>query len=129
MQPHVIEEQEQAEPVREVMSVETAAEMEGGVQVYRVRPWVHWGLFAVTLVTTTMAGAAQQGVNLLRAPSRFPVGLPYALGLLAILGVHELGHYFTARRHGMRVTPPYFIPAPFGLGTFGAFIRMRSPAE
>src|ERR1700752_3976964 len=25
--------------------------------------------------------------------------------------------------------PPYFIPVPFALGTFGAFIKMRSPAE
>jgi membrane-associated protease RseP (regulator of RpoE activity) len=31
-----------------------------------------------------------------------------------------------ARRYGMDVTPPYFIPVPFGLGTFGAFIQMRS---
>src|SRR5579859_4291589 len=57
------------------------------------------------------------------------VGLPYSLGLLTILGVHELGHFFAARHHGMDVTPPYFIPVPFALGTFGAFIKMRSPAE
>ena len=75
------------------------------------------------------AGAAHQGVNLLHEPSRFIVGLPYAFGLLAILGVHELGHYFMARHHGIKVTPPYFIPVPFALGTFGAFIQMRSPTE
>jgi membrane-associated protease RseP (regulator of RpoE activity) len=34
-----------------------------------------------------------------------------------------------ARRHGIKVTPPYFIPVPFALGTFGAFIQMRSPTE
>lgn len=93
------------------------------------RPWVHWLLLGLTLATTTWAGAAHAGVDLVREPWRFAVGLPYALGLLAILGVHELGHYFTARRHGIRVTPPYFIPIPFALGTFGAFIQMRSPAE
>jgi membrane-associated protease RseP (regulator of RpoE activity) len=27
------------------------------------------------------------------------------------------------------VTLPYFIPVPFGLGTFGAFIQMKSPAQ
>ena len=35
-----------------------------------------------------------------------------------------------ARRHGMDVSPPYFIPAPWIvslIGTFGAFIRLRSP--
>jgi membrane-associated protease RseP (regulator of RpoE activity) len=94
-----------------------------------VRPWLHWLLFGLTFLTTTFAGAAHQGVNLLREPGRFSVGLPYSLGLLAILGCHELGHYFTARYHGMRVTPPFFIPIPFALGTFGAFIQMRSPAE
>lgn len=94
-----------------------------------VRPWLHWLLFALTILTTTWAGAAHQGIDLLREPARFAAGLPYSLGLLAILGVHELGHYFTARRHGINVTPPYFIPVPFALGTFGAFIKMKSPAE
>lgn len=93
------------------------------------RPWVNWLLFALTFVTTTWAGAAHQGADLLRDPGRFTVGLPYALGLLAILGVHELGHYFMARHYCIRVTLPYFIPVPFALGTFGAFIKMRSPAE
>lgn len=95
----------------------------------RVFPWVNWLLFGLTVVTTTWAGAAHQGVNLLREPARFAVGLPYSLGLLAILGVHELGHYFTARYHRIHVTPPYFIPVPFALGTFGAFIQMKSPTE
>jgi Zn-dependent protease len=92
-----------------------------------VRPWLHWLLFGLTFVTTTWAGAGHQGVNLAREPGRFLVGLPYSIGLLLILGVHELGHFFMARRHSMDVTPPYFIPVPFGLGTFGAFIQMRSP--
>jgi membrane-associated protease RseP (regulator of RpoE activity) len=46
--------------------------------------------------------------------------------LLLILGAHELGHYFTAKAHGIRVTPPFFIPVPFALGTFGAFIKIKS---
>lgn len=91
--------------------------------------WANWLLFAATLATTTWAGAMHQGVDLLRQPERFAVGLPYAIGLLAILGVHELGHYWVARRNGMDVTPPFFVPVPFALGTFGAFIRMRSPPE
>lgn len=94
-----------------------------------IRPWVHWLLFALTVATTTWAGAAHQGVNVMREPARILAGLPYSLTLMAILGVHELGHYFTARHHGIRVTPPYFIPVPMALGTFGAFIQMRSPIE
>jgi membrane-associated protease RseP (regulator of RpoE activity) len=82
-------------------------------------------LLVLTLATTTWAGALQQGVNILQHPTNFTVGLPYSIGLLLILGAHELGHYFAARHHRIRVTPPYFIPAPFALGTFGAFISMR----
>lgn len=92
-------------------------------------PWLNWLLFGLTIVTTTWAGAAHQGVNLLEQPERFAVGLPYALGLMAILGLHEMGHFLTARYHGIRVTPPYFIPVPFALGTFGAFIQMKSPTH
>jgi Zn-dependent protease len=92
----------------------------------RPRWALHWLLFLATVVTTTWAGALHAGVNLLQQPDRFTVGLPYSLGLLLILGAHELGHYFTAKAHGIRVTPPYFIPVPFALGTFGAFIKIKS---
>src|SRR3989304_7560964 len=83
-------------------------------------------LFVATLATTTAVGAAHHGVDLLADPFRFVEGLPYALGIMAVLGVHELGHYITARRHGLHTTLPFFIPVPFGLGTFGAVIQMRS---
>jgi len=86
-------------------------------------------LAALALVRTTFAGAAHQGINLLAEPERYTAGLPYALALMLILGLHELGHYLTARHHRMDVSPPFFIPVPFALGTFGAFIRMRSPPE
>ena len=92
----------------------------------RPKWWLHWLLFIATIATTTWAGALNAGVNLLQQPGRFAVGLPYSLGLLLILGAHELGHYFTAKAHGIRVTPPYFIPVPFALGTFGAFIKIKS---
>jgi len=87
--------------------------------------WLHVSLFLLTLLTTTWAGALHQGVNILQNPANFAVGLPYSIGLLLILGAHELGHYFAARWYRIPVTPPYFIPAPFALGTFGAFISMR----
>ena len=58
-------------------------------------------------------------------------GIPYAIALLTILGVHELAHYLAARRHQIRTTLPYFIPVLplpwFPFGTFGAFIQIRSP--
>jgi membrane-associated protease RseP (regulator of RpoE activity) len=89
-------------------------------------PILNLVLFAATLATTTYAGARQQGINLLENRAQFGAGLPYALALLAVLGIHELGHYYMARRHGVDVTLPYFIPVPMGLGTFGAFIQMKS---
>lgn len=89
---------------------------------------VHWLLFALTLLTTTWAGALHAGVDLIKEPGKFAVGLPYSLGLMLILGAHELGHYFAAKKHGISVTPPYFIPVPFALGTFGAFIKLKSLA-
>ncbi len=54
-------------------------------------------------------------------------GLRFALPTLLILLCHELGHYVVCRRRGLPATPPYFVPAPLGLGTFGAFIRIRGP--
>ena len=56
-------------------------------------------------------------------------GLAFSIPLLLILLCHELGHYLVCRRYGLRSNPPYFLPAPFALGTLGAFIRIRSPIQ
>ncbi|MCB1055899.1 MAG: site-2 protease family protein [Acidobacteria bacterium] len=90
------------------------------------RPALHWLLFGLTLLTTTWAGSLHHGATTLDLAEVLRTGLPYSAGLMAILGIHELGHFFAARAHRMDVTPPYFIPVPFALGTFGAFIRIRS---
>jgi membrane-associated protease RseP (regulator of RpoE activity) len=68
-----------------------------------------------------------EGANPFAAPGTLSRGIPFAVTLLTILTVHEMGHYVAARRSGVAVTLPYFIPAPTLLGTFGAFIRMQSP--
>lgn len=98
------------------------------------RPGLAAVLLFVTLITTTFAGVE---LGLTGAPPTrldWPVlasGLPYALSIMAILGVHELAHYLTAVHYRIRATYPYFIPIPpaglFPFGTFGAFIQMRSP--
>ncbi len=98
------------------------------------RPWTALGLLLITVFTTTLAGVGLAGVDpdtAQRDPSLLLHGLPYAIALLTILGTHEMGHYLTARYHRLRATLPYFIPVlPFSffpLGTFGAFIQIRSP--
>lgn len=56
-------------------------------------------------------------------------GLTFSFALLAILTAHEMGHYIACRRYRVKATLPFFIPAPplFLAGTFGAFIKIKSP--
>ena len=52
----------------------------------------------------------------------------YSGTILAILGCHELGHYFACRYYDVDASLPFFLPVPFALtGTLGAFIRIREP--
>lgn len=89
-------------------------------------PRLHFFLFGGTLVTTTLAGAFNAGVDPFSEPLAILAGLPFSLTLLTILLCHEFGHYTLARRHGISTTMPYFIPGPpLLVGTFGAFIRMN----
>ncbi len=92
-------------------------------------PYVHLVLFVLTFLTTLVAGALQQGADILKDPSRVVEGLPFAATLMTILLVHEFSHYIASRRHRTEATLPYFIPAPSIIGTFGAFIKMKSPIE
>lgn len=59
-----------------------------------------------------------------RMPEVWLPGLAYACSLLGILFAHEMGHYVTARRLGVRASLPDFIPFAPPLGTLGAVIRM-----
>jgi membrane-associated protease RseP (regulator of RpoE activity) len=94
-----------------------------------LRP-IHVLLFLTTLLTTTMAGSFQAGVNPFADPWLLARGLPFSITLMSILLVHEMGHFVVSRWHGVEATPPYFIPGPpILIGTFGAFIRMRTPTS
>jgi membrane-associated protease RseP (regulator of RpoE activity) len=109
------------------------------------RYWLHIGLLLATLLTTSIVGSRMlrdfQGnlpplgveelwdafVNGWRQPAALLDGLPFSLTLLAILLAHEFGHFFTCVNYRLDASLPYFLPAPVLTGTFGAFIRIRSP--
>lgn len=91
----------------------------------------------LTLITTTAAGAEwmfgrlfipMEGMETL-GWTEFVAGFRFSVPFLAILTVHEFGHYFVARANRVRVTLPYYIPIWLGIGqsigTLGAFIRIK----
>lgn len=109
----------------------------------RHRYWLHALLLLLTLVTTTVVGAGlahsfannrpfdfQADLEAYRKMWHDPAvlldGLPFSVTLLIILLAHEMGHYLAARYYRVDATLPFFIPAPTLIGTFGAFIRIRS---
>jgi membrane-associated protease RseP (regulator of RpoE activity) len=101
-------------------------------------------LFVLSLLTTLSAGAvlmfnfrhgdppfaANAGFFPLawiwHHPGQITGGWSFALTLLGILGAHEAGHTIACRYHGVRSSLPWVLPAPTLIGTFGAFIRLRS---
>jgi membrane-associated protease RseP (regulator of RpoE activity) len=98
-------------------------------------------MLLTTVLTVSLAGyilwtgafvgdpvLASQFDNIL-APGASPLleAAAFAVGLLAIIGLHEFGHKATANLHKMDSTLPYFIPGPPPIGTFGALISLRSP--
>jgi len=105
--------------------------------------WVNVVLFCLTVLSVLFVGASMSATQPIpTAPtaagtlqaylqyllSNLGSGLPFAASLLAILGVHEFGHYLAGRYHRTAVTLPYFIPMPFSyFGTLGAFISMKEP--
>jgi membrane-associated protease RseP (regulator of RpoE activity) len=104
-----------------------ALPLEEETQAQRHFPWLNLVLFVLTIFTTLLAGALQQGLNIFTNPGALVVGIPFSFTLMTILLTHEMGHYLTSRYHRVGATLPYFIPAPSIIGTFGAFIRMTSP--
>lgn len=112
----------------------------------RERWWLHLLLGLLTLLTTTIAGAYFAGLDPLSLTflpagpfaipfpaaldlAALPAGLLFSVPLMVALFGHEMGHYGIARWHRMDCSPPFFIPSPHWInliGTFGAFIRLRS---
>lgn len=127
------------DPDRNEIRVET-------IQPSRRPYWLHALLFCLTILSTLCIGAHLQHNFMTRATMmsmdrpffepwtwaladwrRLLLGVPFSLSLLGILTAHELGHYILCVRRGVFASWPYFIPAPTLIGTFGAFIRIKSP--
>ena len=83
------------------------------------RIWLNVILFIATIFSTTFMGYVMFGT-----PFR---GVVFSLAVMFVLGSHEMGHYFAARRWKMRTSLPYFIPFPTIIGTLGAIIKHRGP--
>jgi len=98
-------------------------------------------LFLASFCTTTFAGVIWYAgfagsppgfLDLLTDPSYLIGGLSFSVSILVILIAHELGHYLTCVRYGIRATLPHLIPVPppvSPFGTFGAVIRIKSLFE
>ena len=100
--------------------------------------WLHVLLFVATLVSTTLVGGLAFGelpsgfkpvsfTQLLLHPAVLSAGFAFSVPLLIILLAHEMGHYIACRYHRLDATLPFFLPVPIGIGTLGAFIRIRTP--
>ena len=102
---------------------------------------VNWIFFIVTMISVQTAGALlwssyvsphgptglEPQLDWLSGEAQVGGLLYFTLPLMAILGLHEMGHFLTARHYKVRASLPFFIPSAPPLGTFGAFISMRDP--
>jgi membrane-associated protease RseP (regulator of RpoE activity) len=95
---------------------------------------VNWILFFATIVTTFITGfwLSEGLVDAGAMSNPFVGGASFTIAIMAVLGMHEMGHKITADKKGIEATPPYFIPGIpafpgfLGIGTFGAVIMQKS---
>ncbi len=100
-------------------------------QIVRSRRWLEYtiafALLFLTLLPTTYFGAALSRFKAGSLTDLLQAGLPYALSIMTILGLRDLGRYLVARFYRIETNLPYFIPLPFPPGTYGCLVQMRSP--
>jgi membrane-associated protease RseP (regulator of RpoE activity) len=82
-------------------------------------------LFVATVATSLEAAGFLLGFDFFTNPERLPEILPISAGLWTVLAAHELGHWWQANRHQVRLSLPFFIPS-WQIGSFGAITRFES---
>lgn len=93
---------------------------------------VNWLLLLATIGTTFATGYILSRNLVTIGGTIDPVigGIMFTIAIMAILGLHEMGHKLIANKNRIEATPPYFIPGPpptfGGIGTFGAVIVQKS---
>jgi membrane-associated protease RseP (regulator of RpoE activity) len=124
------------DPYQEPISTLPAPEPWRPRRKFQDRVWLHVVLLLLTILTTTAVGinqylAFQADYQVLSVPTltlRMVLnGLWYSATVLAILGCHELGHYFACRYYDVDASLPFFLPFFSISGTLGAVIRIRQP--
>lgn len=105
--------------------------------------WINIGLLVAVIVTTILTGSIlyQGFYDLWSLPNPYDIlklenllfgALLFALPLMSILFIHEMGHYLISKKHKIATSFPFFIPIPpilpnFNIGTFGAIISSKEP--
>jgi len=110
--------------------------------------WVNISLLIMVFITTTLTGSLLYLDNssiftdeltlisniaeVFFLENLFYGFILFALPLMSILFIHEMGHYYISKKHGIATSLPFFIPIPpiipsFNIGTFGALISSRDP--
>jgi len=104
---------------------------------------VNYALLLATIITTVLTGSIlytshfdiwnmPNKMDIFLAENLFFGAILFALPLMSILIIHEMGHYYVSKKHGISTSLPFFLPIPpiipdFNIGTFGALISSRDP--
>ena len=105
--------------------------------------WINISLLIAVIITTILTGSIlhigysdiwsiPNIIDVININNLFYGAILFSLPLMSILLVHEMGHYFISKKHGIATSLPYFLPIPpilpsFNIGTFGALIHSRDP--
>jgi membrane-associated protease RseP (regulator of RpoE activity) len=105
--------------------------------------WINITLMVATIITTIFTGSLLYAgyfdiwtipnpMDVINIKNLFFGTVLFALPLMSILFVHEMGHYYISKKHGVSTSLPFFLPIPpilpgFNIGTFGALISSREP--